>query len=104
MSKKTGKILSMSFKMRVRKIAHDILHGRKSRSDCTAKIINFTGVTRLDLPADRVLEGAVGKLESVLVIGYDKEGNEYFASSIADGGAANWLLDRCKMKLLDIDT
>ena len=68
-----------------------------------AKVIHFTGITKLDLPADRILGSAVGELESVVIIGYHKDGSEYFASSIADGGSVNWLLDRCKMKLLDID-
>jgi len=103
MSDKSGKILDMTFKMRVRKIAHDILHGRKSKGECTAKVIDFTGVSKLDWNPDRVLEAAIGGLESVVVIGYTKDGEEYFASSIADGGTTNWLLDRCKRKLLDID-
>lgn len=57
-------------------------------------------VTRLDLPPDRILSAAIGTLESVIVIGYDKDGEEYFASSYADGGDALWLLERCKMALL----
>lgn len=57
-------------------------------------------VTRLDIPADRVLEQAIGKLETVVVIGYDENGDEYFASSKADGGYVLWLLERAKLKLL----
>jgi hypothetical protein len=66
------------------------------------KVVNFPGVTRLDLPADRVLEGATGELDQVVVIGYHKDGSEYFASSIADGGTVNWLLDRMKLSLLEV--
>lgn len=66
-----------------------------------SEIINFNGKTRLDIPSDRVLESAKGQLEGVVVIGWDKEGEEYFASSIADGGDVLWLLERCKQELLD---
>lgn len=58
-------------------------------------------VTKLDLPAERVLNEALkAGLGSVVVIGYIKGEDEYFASSIADGGTVNWLLDRAKGKLL----
>lgn len=66
-----------------------------------AKIITFTGITKLDLPADRVLEAAKDQLEGVVILGYTKEGDEYFASTYANGGTVNWLLDRCKQKLLE---
>lgn len=56
--------------------------------------------TRLNIPADRVIDAAKGNLDRVVIIGYDHDGAEYFASSIADGGEVNWLLDRCKHKLL----
>jgi hypothetical protein len=58
-------------------------------------------ITKLDLPPDRVLEKAAGQLEGCVVIGYTKDGEEYFASSYADGSIVNWLLDRCKKRLLD---
>lgn len=67
-----------------------------------SKIIPFTGITKLDLPPDQILEQAVGKLEGVIVIGFSKDESEYFASSYADGGTALWLLERCKKKLLEI--
>lgn len=57
--------------------------------------------TRLDIPAERVLNGAAeAKLERVVVLGYDADGEEYFASSIADGGSVLWLLERLKLRLL----
>ena len=60
-------------------------------------------VTRLDVPAERILKAALERgLESVVVVGYDAAGEEYFASSLADGGDALWLLERCKKKLLDV--
>ncbi len=63
-------------------------------------VVDFNGVTKLNLDPDRVLNKAVGELSEVIVIGYDKDGAEYFASSIADGGDVNWLLDRMKLMLL----
>jgi len=68
----------------------------------TAKVIPLNNITRLDLPVDQVLEQAKGQLKSVVLLGYDNDGKEYFASSIADGAEVNWLLDRCKLQLLDM--
>ena len=64
------------------------------------KVIPFTGITKLDLPADQVLDAAMGKMEGVVILGYDKEGYEYFATTYADGGTVLWLLDRCRQKLI----
>lgn len=66
------------------------------------KIIRFTGITKLDMPADHVLESALDKLDGVVVLGYDKDGQEYFASSYADGGDMLWLLERAKRALLEV--
>lgn len=66
------------------------------------EVVNLNNITKLDLDPDRVLNGALGKLESVVIAGFDKDGDEYFASSVADGGTALWLLERMKMKLLRV--
>ena len=68
-----------------------------------AKVIQLNNITLLDLPPDRILENAIGAMDSVVIMGYDLEGNEYFASSISDGSDVLWLLERCKQKLLNID-
>lgn len=66
------------------------------------KVVKFPGLSRLDLPAERILsEAAKAGLTSVVVIGYDAEEDEYFASSIADGGTVIWLMERLKKKLLE---
>ena len=65
-------------------------------------VIELGCITRLDMPADRVLEKAIGQLDGVVIMGYDKEGEEVFASSIADGGHVLWLLEQCKLKLLKV--
>jgi hypothetical protein len=63
----------------------------------------FNGITKLDLDPDMVLENTKGKLEGVILIGYDKEGKEYFASTYADGGDVLWLLERMKLCLLNVE-
>ena len=67
-------------------------------------VITLGNVTKLDLPVDRVLEGAKDQLEGVVLLGYDKEGEFYFASTYADGGNVLWLLESMKKQLLNIDT
>lgn len=57
-------------------------------------------ITNRDLPPDRLLAAAIGRLDRVIIIGYDKDGEEYFASSVADGGDCLWHLERAKLKLL----
>lgn len=64
-------------------------------------VVDFNGITRLNLDPDRVLNKAIGNLKDVIILGYDKEGEEYFASSIADGADVNWLLDRMKHMLMN---
>lgn len=66
------------------------------------KVIEWKGITKLDIPVDRILENNKGQLEGVVILGYDLEGNEFFASSYADGGDVLWLLERCKLKLLGV--
>lgn len=66
-----------------------------------AKIVPIGGITKLDLPADRILEGAKGKLEGVVVIGLNNDGELYCASSYADGGSVLWLLEACKTRMME---
>ncbi len=65
-------------------------------------IVSFTGVSSQKTPPNQVLDSAIDKLESVFIVGYDKEGNEYFASSESDGADALWLLKRAEKFLLSI--
>ena len=57
-------------------------------------------VTTFDLDADRTLENLVGKLKGFVLVGYDKDGREFFSSTYADGGDALWILERGKAALL----
>lgn len=63
-------------------------------------VVPFTGNTRLDADPDMVLEAALlANLEAAIVIGW-QDGKLYFASSIADGPEANWMLDMAKHQLM----
>ena len=68
----------------------------------TNNVIPFCGITRLDIDPDVVLKAAIGKLERVVIAGMDKDGNEYFAASVADGADALWYLKRCEKTLLEL--
>lgn len=53
--------------------------------------------------ADRVLQDAMSKLEAVFVLGIDKDGNEYFVTSIPDAGTNLMLLKRAEYDLVMYD-
>jgi len=68
-----------------------------------ATVIPIGCVTRLDLPVERVLEAAKDKgLAGVVILGYREDGEQYFASTYADGGTVMWLLEMCKKQLLEV--
>lgn len=66
-------------------------------------VIPLGNVTRLDLPVDRVLENAKPQVDGggVVVLGWDKDGDIYLASSIADGGEVLWLLKKAEIALME---
>lgn len=67
------------------------------------KVVRFTGVTKLDIPAGTIIATAAEKgLQGVVIVGFDQEGQEYFASSYADGADALWLLERAKFRLMKL--
>ena len=58
-------------------------------------IVELNCITKLDLPPEKVLSRAIDKdLESVVVVGITKDGDEFFASSMSDGGTAIYWLQR----------
>lgn len=65
-----------------------------------SNVVQFPGVTRLNLDPDITLESLKGKLSGFVVAGYTPEGEEFFASTYADGGDALWLAERFKLQLL----
>lgn len=65
-------------------------------------VVPLDVVTRLDMPAERVLSGALeADLESAVVIGWTNDGSWYFASSLAAGPETLWLLALAQKNLLD---
>lgn len=66
------------------------------------EVVDLNVITTLSLDPDRLLEKAIGKLERVIIIGIDKDGDEYFASSEADGGTVLWDIERTKLKILRV--
>ena len=50
---------------------------------------------------NKVLMGAINAaMDVVIVVGYTKEGAEFFASSTGNHETTNWLLDVAKMRLM----
>lgn len=68
-----------------------------------SNVVVLPVITRLDLPPERVLNAALARgLSEVVIVGVDKDGEEYFAASKSDGGDALWHLQRAAHKLLKI--
>jgi hypothetical protein len=68
-----------------------------------SNVIPLGNITRLDIPTDRVLDAAKGECsDGVVILGWNNDGELYFASSIADGGTVIWLLEMAKKKLLEV--
>lgn len=68
----------------------------------TDNVINGPFLTTLNGDPDRTLADWIGQLDSVVIIGTDKQGNEVFSSSIANGPDVLWLLQRHIHKLMHV--
>lgn len=66
-----------------------------------SNIIYLNVSTTLDIPPDKVLEDAIGKLESVLLIGRDKNGELVIAASLASKQDNLWDIEQAKKFLLE---
>lgn len=66
----------------------------------TDNIAILTQVCSEDIPIDRVLIAAQGEMSSGVLVGWDEDGDVYFASSIADGATVLWLLEIAKLRIL----
>ena len=67
----------------------------------TAQVIRLQTITELDVDPQLVLQNALDKkLKVAVVLGYTADGAEFFASSVADGADAVWLMERAKLALL----
>lgn len=62
----------------------------------------FTGTTPNDFDANIMLEAATSaNLESVIIIGWDKDGDMFFSSSMGDGPECLWLIKKAEKALLE---
>ncbi|HJS82862.1 MAG TPA: hypothetical protein VJ742_08535 [Nitrososphaera sp.] len=66
-----------------------------------AEIINLNCITTLDIPPDRILESAQGKLETALIVGENMEGKFYFASSVAHYGEMLLMLEEARQYVME---
>lgn len=65
-------------------------------------VVDLDVVTSLPLPSEKLLTKALENgVTNVVIIGYDPDGDFYFASSDADGGDVLWLLEIAKKRLLE---
>ena len=66
-------------------------------------VVPLRCVTSLPLDPNRVIRSALeAGMTEVVIIGYTKDGGEYFSASIGDGGDVLWHLERAKLKLLRV--
>ena len=57
----------------------------------------------MDLPADRVLENAIGQLKNVIVIGEKEDGEKWFATNTGNGQWYAWILQMALYKFYNGD-
>lgn len=65
-------------------------------------VLLYPGITPFNMPADVMLDKAKGHLDDVVIVGWDKDGDLFFSSSIGNGPEVNWLLDLAKRELLNV--
>ena len=64
-------------------------------------VVDLNCETVLDIPAEKILEAAKDKnLRHVVIVGEDKDGEEFFASTTADSPLIIWMLERAKLEIL----
>ncbi len=64
-------------------------------------VVEFGRPTYAELDPQLVLEAAAkAKLDTVVVMGYDADGNAYFASSTPEGPQILWLLECLKQQMM----
>lgn len=69
------------------------------------EVISFNGDTsKIDSPdVDAVLENAKGQLSGFVIAGYDKNGDEFFASTYGSIEKTNFLADRMKHMIMQME-
>ena len=64
-------------------------------------IVDFDGLTKMDIDPNKVLEGAKDNLDCVVTIGWDKDDCLYIASSTSRIAGILLLLERAKFDLME---
>lgn len=67
-----------------------------------SNVIQLPCTTTVDIPPDTVLEGAIGKLETVVVIGWTHDGDLYVAGTSSKPAEVSWLMENAKQLLLEL--
>lgn len=64
-------------------------------------VVEIGCVTSLDVPPEKVLQKAIeAKIEDVIVLGWDADGEFYVASSAASGPEFLWKLELARQHLM----
>lgn len=66
-----------------------------------SKIIQFTGKTKNEIGPDVILDKAKGEVIECLVIGFQPDGQLYFAGSTGDVGQILTMIELAKKQLMD---
>jgi hypothetical protein len=78
-----------------------LVEGTQPPPEEEAKVLHWEGISYLDYPAGKILRGALeSNLEHAVVVGWDSDGDFYFASSYAAGPEVLWLLAQAQRRLL----
>ena len=68
-----------------------------------AEIVDLQVVTRLDIPAHKIIKRASeADLTEIVIVGFDAAGDLFFASNKGDAGTVIFHLEMAKKRLLDI--
>jgi hypothetical protein len=67
------------------------------------EVVELGNLTTLPIPTEKIIsKAATCKFDRIIIIGLTADGEEYFASSEADGGCILWDMERAKFKLMNI--
>ena len=66
----------------------------------SAKILEWRGLTKLPTPPDQVLDGAKGKLDEVLILGWQEDGELWASSSQSNLDRALFLIEQFRFRMM----
>lgn len=65
-----------------------------------SNIIELGGTTKGSISPNKVIQAAQEACKMAVIIGYDNDGEFYFASTSADAREVLWLLEKAKKQIL----